>query len=714
MKSYKQITLLFFLIFINIPLYAQITEADIDKARDDDKISTGEYYFNAKQYRLALIAWQSLLKDYPDNPRINYMAGRSLLNIHWRKSEALACLKKIEKNIVPSPKMNDKNTDEIPVDGHLYIGQAHHHNGQLDEAIAQYNLYLKKGGIQLSEKEIKEANRWIQWAQNAKVLLANPDPEVFLRNIGDSINTESDEYSPVLSLDENIMYFTSRRLRTDNSNKTFINNETGSYFEDVYVSYKNSEGIWSKPDLVEFKGHLANENEASVSVSADGTIVYVYMDREGGGDIFMSEFVEPGMYSRLENLKQEICSPSWETHCSVTPDGNVLFFTSDRPGGQGGLDIYRVIKLPNGEWSKAEALPPPINTPFDEDAPFIHPSGKILYYSSKGEKSMGEYDVFYAHILEQQPLKFSEPINMGAPINTLDNDMFMITNASGEKGYYSSSQKGGKGGQDIVLIEFKKPKVEAVAILKGFIMMQDGSPIPENMSITINTGMEELAFKPRKIDGGFVMALKPCSEYTIEYFKGETESLKKEKFTVPCNSGYHEIYKELYIDTLFLAVNVKTKETNPDIHRDEKTEDLVLKEEKKNEKTEEKISMSPVSFEQYFGYNKNSTEANNEYNQFLNTIIAQVKNTGTVNVSIEASASRVPTSSFPSNDELAKVRAQNFKKQLLKDLKKSGIKETSVKFININSSVNGPAYTDDFDSRSEAYGKFQFVKARAE
>ncbi|MFZ5553154.1 MAG: tetratricopeptide repeat protein [Bacteroidota bacterium] len=709
MKSSLRIIFFPLAIFAAISVMAQTPESELDKASDDDKIASGEYYFGQRLFRLSLMAWESLLKDYPDNARVNYMAAKCILHLHARKEEALAYLQKVEKNIGIDVKFKDKTPDILPIDAHFLLGQAFHHNENPDKAIEQYNLYLTKGKDVLSEQEKNEVKHWIGWAQNAKEQLANPNPDVQINNIGNKINSPSDEYSPVLSLDEKIMYFTSRRVREDKSNEKIIDNETGACYEDVYMSVKDENGNWSEPELINFTGHKADEHEATVSVSADGTIIYVYMDREGGGDIFVSDYHDGDRNFSLSNLKGDINSISWETHSTITPDGNVLFFTSNRPGGYGGLDIYRVIKLPNGEWSKAEALPPPINTEYDEDAPFIHPGGKILYFSSKNDNSMGEYDIFYSEILSQEPLKFSEPVSLGAPVNTVDNDMFFMTNAKGDRGYYSTTHSKGFGGQDIYYIDFKKPNVGSLAILKGYIKMVDGSQIPENLSITLNSGKlpEELFFRPRLTDGGFVMALEPCNEYTIEYFK-EDSTLKKETFTVPCKSGYQEIYKELYIDTLYLALG--TKEELAKTQEKEKIKDKVIE---NTNTTVTTITSPPVSFEQYFGYNENKTQAQKEYENFVAGIATKAK-TGVVKIKIDASASTVPTSTFPNNRELAKTRGENFKKQLLEDLKKAGVAESQLKFEKVISGVNGPAYGNDYDTQQEKYRNYQYVKASAQ
>ncbi|MFI5203480.1 MAG: hypothetical protein ACHQF2_03200 [Flavobacteriales bacterium] len=681
--------------------FSQVLDSvDLNKASDEQKIEAGELYFESKQFKHSLMAWKSLLKDFPDNPRLNYMAGQCLLSIRGEKENALEYLEKVKSSIGYKTKMKGANHTDIPLDGYFYLGQAQLHRLKFEDAMVSFNEYLVRGGNNLSEPEKKDAERWIQWCVNAKANTDEPDISITITNMGDVINSQADEYSPVISLDENVLYFTTRRLRKDHSNKGVISDETGTYYEDVYVSYRDKNGKWSAPKFINFQGHDADENEATVSVSADGSIVYVYMDRDGGGDLYLSSFVGDDDFSQPENLANEICTASWETHCSLTPDGNVLFFASNRPGGQGGLDIYRVIRLPNGQWSKAEALPPTINTPYDEDAPFIHPSGNVLYYSSNGPASMGEYDIFRARITEQQPLTFAEPIDLGSPINTVDNDMFLVLDPSGKRGYYSSSQHGIIGGQDLFMIEFGEPESEPFAILKGFVMMVDGSKIPDNININITditNDNQQLNFKPRRVDGGFVMSLKPCNEYEIQYFKGE-EEIKTDKFTVPCKSGYQEIYKELYIDTLFLAVDIPT-ETNVN---DKKTE------------VETIVKDKPLYFEKYYGYNESGAGTDEQWKKFMEDIKKRLAQYGTVKVKIESSASFVPTTTYVVNSRLATLRAAAMKETITKTLKEQQLDVSKISFAQPKSLVQGPVYKNDYETNAGAYQKYQYVKVWVE
>ncbi len=643
---YKLIVLLFFSISINS--FAQIpipTDEELKNGTDEQKIEAAEYFFEQKLYFQSERIWQNLLVDYSDNPRINYMAGKCQFLSGTNKNASLKFFEKTLGHISNKAKLDASHFDQVPADALFFLGKSSHLNQKFDDAIKYYNQYLDKLGEKIDPLEKNEVERWVTWTNNAKIQIANPNNEIIITNLGPEINTGAEEYSPVISLDENIIYFTSRRLRADSSNTGILMIETGNYYEDVYLTFREESGKWSSPKLMNF-GNYVDDNEATVSVSADGTEVFVYFDKEGGGDIYTSSFLEGGYNAQLEHITGDINSDSWETHCTLTPDGNTMFFTSNRAGGYGGLDIYRVIKLPNGQWSKAEILPPPINTPFDEDAPFIHPSGNVLYYSSNANTSMGGCDVFYSRLTSKVPLQFSEPINMGYPLNTVDDDVFFVVDAEGKTGYYSSNQNGGFGAHDILMVEFKKPISDPFAILKGHIMMVNHSQIPENLNVTITNVSKEsqdLNFKPRRIDGGFVMALDPCTEYAIEYFIGE-KSIKTDKFKVKCDQSYQEIRKEVYIDTLYLAFDAS------DLDKVKKDSVIVSEPVKKS------------YYDRYFDYNLlDVNAAEQKYNAFISDVKQILANKSKAEVFIESSASNVPTSKFKNNQNLSISRAEEIK-----------------------------------------------------
>lgn len=707
----KTTFLLLFLLFFQKPVFSQIsipTDAELAQATEEQKIEAAEYFYSKNMYVQSLRIWKNLLQDYPDNARINYMAGKCLMLSGKGREKSIDYFSKSLTHVSNKLTLDTKHFDEVPADALFYMGQAAHLNKKFDEAESYYQQFATRVGPKMPADVKKELDRWISWTKNARELSAKANKSVRITNLGPEINTASEEYSPVLSLDEAVMYFTSRRMRPDSSNAGKLMPETGEPYEDVYLTFLNEDNTWVKPRPMNF-GNEVEANEATVSVSADGTEVYVYVDNEGGGDLYSASFLESGYNAELEHLTGEINSPYWETHCSITPDGQTMFFTSNRPGGMGGLDIYRVVKLPNQQWSKALMLPAPINTPYDEDAPFIHPSGNILYFSSNSPKSMGGCDVFWSRILEPNPLEFSEPVNMGAPVNTVDDDVFFVVDASGNVGYYSSAQNGGYGGHDIFKIEFLSGVNESFAILKGRIKTQDQSPVPDNVVVNVvnkSQGEEPLKFRPRPWDGRFVMALKPCNEYEVTYTRG-TEILRKEELKVPCNSDYREFYTELKIDSLVLPLNEVVEVYG---NKDKNTDNS-----NKGNNTDQNntIVTAPLTYEKYFDYNLvDLGSPEQQFTALVDGIAERVKK-GKVEVVVEASASRVPTTTFKTNEKLSRSRSAEMKAKLEAALKTKGVDMSKVRFTKIYSLVQGPQYKNDYEENRAVYGKYQYVKVWA-
>ncbi len=208
----------------------------------------------------------------------------------------------------------------------------------------------------------------------------------------------------------------------------------GHYYEDVYIAYKDEHGEWQEPELINID--RVNHHLASIGISPDNQTLYVYHDEDGNGNIFQSTLISEDKWSAPEQVSGEIDSDSDEDHMSISVDGNSLYFTSNRKGGLGGTDIYVCKKLPNGEWSKAQNLGAPINTEFDDESPFFHPDGKTLHFSSQGQTSMAGFDIFVSTM--QESGEWSQPTNVGYPINSTHDDIYFVTSPDGKRGYYSS------------------------------------------------------------------------------------------------------------------------------------------------------------------------------------------------------------------------------------------------------------------------------------
>ena len=331
-----------------------------------------------------------------------------------------------------------------------WIGYSYQFGLNFNKAIDFYNRYhdklIKKPNYQGKDKvDLKEVDRRIQECNNGKEFVANPKPFSIV-NIGREINSEFEDYAPVLTSNESEIVFTTRR-RDGNTNENVA--DDNKPFEDIFTTDKKN-GSWGRSKNI---GPTINTkfSESTLAFSPDGNTLFVYKD-EGNGDIFYTEKQNDGTWGVLEALPGIINSTYRESSVSITADGELLYFASERPGGFGGSDIYLCTKDSRGEWSKVKNLGATINTELDEDGPFIDYSGKTLYFSSEGKKGMGGFDIFKTNLINIDKNEWSEPENMGYPINSPDDDIYFSGTKDGKHWYYSSVREDGLGYSDIYMI----------------------------------------------------------------------------------------------------------------------------------------------------------------------------------------------------------------------------------------------------------------------
>ncbi len=334
---------------------------------------------------------------------------------------------------------------------------------EFDKAIDFYNRYknklTKKPNYQGKDKvDMKEVDRRIAECKNGKEFVANPKPFSIV-NIGREINSEFEDYAPVLNASEDEIVFTTRR-RDGNTYENVA--EDNKPYEDIFTTTRSGT-TWQKAKNI---GPSLNTNshDSNLAFSPDGNMLFVYKD-VGNGDIYFTERRKDGTWSELEALPGIINSTYRESSVSITKDGELLYFASERPGGYGASDIYVCYKDTRGEWTRVKNLGPSINTEYDEDGPFIDYDGKTLYFSSQGRKGMGGFDIFKSNLLDKEKNEWSEPENMGYPINSPDDDIYFSGTKDGKRWYYSSVRGDGLGYSDIYKIEpsteEKKPPVVA-------------------------------------------------------------------------------------------------------------------------------------------------------------------------------------------------------------------------------------------------------------
>jgi len=746
-------------------------------------------------FNIALPIWLDLLSQKPDNSNINYKIGVCYIHSGNEKKKALPYLKKAIENTTSNYDPFSSAEEKAPIETNFYLARAYHLNYELDLAMTHYSSLKEKIGKK--HYLFNELEHYTKQCSYAKEALAKP-VNIEVKNMGSAINTIYPEYSPVLSLDESTIYFTSRRLRKDSSNYFIKDASDGLYYEDIYVS-NNYDGAWTEPELLNIntEGH-----EATINISIDGQTLFIYKDDNGNGNLYSSNLNE-NEWSTPKLLGSDINSEAQESHVAVTPDGNTLYFVSDRKGGLGGQDIYFCNKLPTGEWAKAQNIGSIINTPYNEDGVFIHPDGKTLYFSSHGHSSIGGYDVFYS--TKDKEGNWSTPVNLGYPVNSTDDDVFFVTSADGKRGYYSSFQEKGFGEKDIYMISLTDADAKPLTLLTGILRVIGEPETPADAQIVITdnaTGNLIGIYKPRKKDGKFSIILEPNIDYhivysaltfkqeedlyvpevssfkeinrgidlqdiifgekqnVIDYLKGFLEyknllsagtkiSLLDEKdklleSTKTDENGFFKFSKlnpndyylvrlddvdknfiddaKVYIvnengEKVMLAIK-KSKnrrlfralpkdEINKLTLLNEKDSKTVIDNNNNTNTTENKNVLA--SYQEFFNYNVKEINATNaKYLELISKVLESVNGGKKVTIEIEASASKVPTRTFKSNDALAKNRGEEAKKSIMKLLTDKGINMNKISFKKIKSLVQGPDYKGDFEDK-DTYEKYQYV-----
>ena len=409
-----------------------------------------------------------------------------------------------------------------------WIGRSYQYDSKFDKAMEFYNIYKSKlektstSYAGLEKVSAKEVDRRMEECKNGNELIAAPKPYSII-NAGSEINSEYDDYGPVVNADETEMIFTTRRRDGNINENVWDDNKP---YEDIFFTEKVN-GKWSQAKNI---GTTINTryNNSNLTLSPDGKTLFIYKDGVGDGDIFYSERLDSS-WSVPKPLLGTINSPYHESSVSISKDGNTIYFASERPGGLGGSDIYSATKNSKGTWSVIKNLGPNVNTEYDEEAPFMDFDGKTLYFSSMGHKGMGGRDIFKVTLLDPATNQWSEPENVGHPINTPDDDIFITGTSTPNRFYFASERAGGYGYSDIYLITDEQPDdQEKVATdapkvsLHKFILTVLDADTQEPLKATVRMrGMDNSAVAMRNSQDGVFefMVMSPNSKDYLVYIE---------------------------------------------------------------------------------------------------------------------------------------------------------------------------------------------------
>lgn len=555
---------------------------------------------NAQEYNKAYGLFDKLCTKYPEE-------------MDYQEKLGLCCLYYPEKkgrSIEVFTSMRDKYKTPLY---EYYLGKAYHINYKFDEALAILEPLVQKlsSSKKATDKAIvADATLGIINCQNGRILVQN---KVFadIKNIGGPINTEDYEYVPVITTDESVMYYTYRGKKSVGGKQNFkpgkktidlIPDSNGVYTEDIYFSTKNADGNYSEPKPIESintKGY-----EAAIAISPDGQTLFTFSSSEAdSGDIFMSK-LNGETWEPPVRLNSNINTQNyWEGSCSITADGRYLYFASERPGGIGGRDIWMSERGADGDWGPAVNLGRKINTEYDEDAPFIHPDGITLFFSSEAHLSIGGYDIMYS---VKKDNDWTDPKSMGIPLNTTEDDNYYVINFKGDKGFFSSNRagSGGYGNYDIYSVTpgilGEKP---IVALVKGTIY-GDEKPVEGKIEIVKKSDTQPMPVfhYANKATGKYLMALSPSSIYHIKVTADGFEPME-EDFEIGALDKYMEQNKDFNLFSAAALAAKKARETPVEPAKTEtpatvteqpsKTETSPATEEKKPAETKTKKEKAP-------------------------------------------------------------------------------------------------------------------------
>jgi len=452
-------------LFVFLTNYAQEKKSKID-ILDNSKLILAKQTMYAGKYKSAIQKFKELYDKYPSNSELPHHIGYCYFEINDLKN-AKEYFSEAEKNGASIPET------------YLYLGLIYQRESQFEKALEYFQKF--KSNVK-SKKQLEESDVdvYISQCNNAIEMKKNPVP-VKIINLGQDINSQYDDATPCVTADGKMLLFNTRRPEDPNSPIDIEGD--GKYFQDIYVSYFdtiNKKWLPAQP----VPGNVNTDaHDAITSISPDGKMIFIYKNdtrdnQSAGGDIFVSK-ISKNKWKTPEPIGKPINSTYWEGGACISPDGKTLFFTSERKGGYGHSDIWMCKKINNKEWSKPENLGSTVNTPYDEVGLFMAPDGKTLFFASNGPKSMGSYDIFKT---TYENGKWTEPVNLGYPINTEFSDGPISIDASGKIAYISSDRPGGLGERDIYMIDLseypllgssKEKLTNGLSILKGTV--RDGN-----------------------------------------------------------------------------------------------------------------------------------------------------------------------------------------------------------------------------------------------
>jgi outer membrane protein OmpA-like peptidoglycan-associated protein len=529
----KQVIITVLILAASFPLSGQ----KIIPTPDDLYSEAIEYMFSG-DYGEALPLLLNLQERGFSSPNVSYKIGECYLNIRGQKTKAIPYLKEAAQKVSGAHTGNSLKEEYAPFKAILYLGIAYRLNNDFDNALQILNSYLNTID-DVDKDNIRLAEYHIERCYYARELIASP-AKFSVDTLTNPINTTSSNFNALVTPDEKVLYFMDQLK-----------------FYDAIMHAVKVDTVWQPPENL--TPQIKSDGDHYITgMSANGTQLFLTAyDPYRSGELFTAEF-KNGQWSKMQKLNDNINTIYNETHASLSPDGQLLYFTSDRKGGYGGLDIYRSSKDETGDWGQPINLGPLINSPYNEESPFVSSDAKKLFFSSQGHYNMGGYDIFCSSLGDDS--NWLPPVNIGYPLNSTDDDLFFFPLGAGNIAYQSRFAAS-TARMDIIrfyISSFGKP---VRFMVNGKIELHaDPGYDASNISVTFidRTADDTLAFKSLNSDGSFRQKL-PAGNYKLNFSDGSRSLLTRE-IDIPDYFPYNDlvIHEKIVVqsgiisDTLYL------------------------------------------------------------------------------------------------------------------------------------------------------------------
>jgi len=407
-----------------MPLSAQ------DESAEELFYDADFFYTQEEDYEEAAYLFRQLLQKEPDNAHVKFLLGMCYLNILGQEQQAIPCFLEATENISLRFKANRYSEKNAPHHTWFYLAEAYRITNQLEEALNALDEFQalknfeKKYNLRITEDARSDIER-------AKIIKDAP-LEVITHCYDEPINTTGDDYSGVISGNEEMMVWVSSQ----------------AFYEAVMMSTKTN-GEWTVP--INITPQIRSDgNLFPTGLSADGTMLLMTKRTREETDIWYSQY-DGLIWSPAEPLHGEVNTRSIEDYATFHPDGTRIYFSSDRRGSEGGMDIFYSERLPDGRWDEPVNMGENINTEYDEVSAYVSPDSSRFIFCSEGHFNMGGFDIYRCE--REEDGSWSKPINMGFPINTTADNTFYVPLDDGMSGLYSRYTLDGVGEQDLWYIQ---------------------------------------------------------------------------------------------------------------------------------------------------------------------------------------------------------------------------------------------------------------------